>query len=279
MLRRLLRKLFLVTLFVCVSTYAQEITFSGEAKSAGIIIAKGKNITSAILNKQKLLVDSSGIFVFGFDSDAKGKFILRVKQKNQKEKVFTYVLEEKEYEKQALSIPKKFVNPPKRFLKQINRETAKMKNARAKIAGVKTAYYNEGFVLPVDSVRITAEFGGQRILNGKKKKDHNGIDFGGDEGDSVYAISDGIVRLAGEKFYYNGNFILLDHGQGLSSVYLHLSKLHVKNNQNVKKGELIGEIGSTGRSTGPHLHLGIQWFKKRIDPANVLNLNLEQLSD
>lgn len=274
-----MRKLFLITFFVFASTYAQEITFSGEAKPAGIIIAKGENITSARLNKQKLLVDKDGIFIFGFDSDAKGKFILRVKQKNQKEKIFTYVLEEKEYEKQALSIPKKFVNPPKRFLKQINRETAKMKNARAKIAGVKTAYYNEGFVLPVDSVRITAEFGGQRILNGKKKKDHNGIDFGGDEGDSVYAISDGIVRLAGEKFYYNGNFVLLDHGQGLSSVYLHLSKLHVKNNQNVKKGELIGEIGSTGRSTGPHLHLGIQWFKKRIDPANVLNLNLEQLSD
>lgn len=274
-----MRNLFLIIFFVFVSTYAQEITFSGEAKPAGIIIAKGENITSARLNKQELLVDKDGTFIFGFDSDAKGKFILRIKQKNQKEKVFTYVLEEKEYEKQSLSIPKKFVNPPKRFLKQINRETAKMKNARAKMTGVKTAYYNEGFVLPVDSVRVTAEFGGQRILNGKKKKDHNGIDFGGDEGDSVYAISDGIVRIAGEKFYYNGNFVLLDHGQGLSSVYLHLSKLHVKNNQLVKKGELIGEIGSTGRSTGPHLHLGIQWFKKRIDPANVLNLNLEQSAD
>jgi len=274
-----LRKLFLITFFVFVSAYAQEITFSGEAKPAGIIIAKGENITSATLNKQKLLIDKDGTFIFGFDSEAKGKFILRVKQKKQKEKVFTYVIEEKEYEKQSLSIPKKFVNPPKRFLKQINREAAKMKNARAKMAGVKTAYYNEGFVLPVDSVRITAEFGGQRILNGKKKKDHNGIDFGGNEGDSVYAITDGIVRIAGEKFYYNGNFVLLDHGQGLSSVYLHMSKLHVKNNQIVKKGELLGEIGSTGRSTGPHLHLGIQWFKKRIDPANVLNINLEQSSD
>ena len=274
-----MRKLFLITFFVFVSAYAQEITFSGEAKPAGIIIAKGENITSATLNKQKLLRDKDGTFIFGFDSEAKGKFILRVKQKKQKEKVFTYVIEEKEYEKQSLSIPKKFVNPPKRFLKQINREAAKMKNARAKMAGVKTAYYNEGFVLPVDSVRITAEFGGQRILNGKKKKDHNGIDFGGNEGDSVYAITDGIVRIAGEKFYYNGNFVLLDHGQGLSSVYLHMSKLHVKNNQIVKKGELLGEIGSTGRSTGPHLHLGIQWFKKRIDPANVLNINLEQSSD
>lgn len=274
-----MRKLFLITLLTFFSAYAQEITFSGEAKPAGIIIAKGENITSAMLNKQKLFVDKDGTFLFGFDSDAKGKFILRVKQKKQKEKIFTYMLEQKEYEKQSLSLPGKFVSPPKRFLNQINREAAKMKKARAKIAGVKTAYYTEGFAVPVDSVRVTAEFGGQRILNGKKKKVHNGIDFAGNEGYSVYAITDGIVRLAGEKFYFNGNFVLLDHGQGLNSVYLHLSKLHVKNNQRVKKGELIGEIGSTGRSTGPHLHLGIQWYKKRIDPANVLNLDLEQLAD
>lgn len=274
-----MKKFFLITLLLFVSTYAQEITFSGEAKPAGIIIAKGENITSATLNKQKLLVDKDGTFVFGFDRDAKGKFILRVKQKKQKEKIFTYTLEQREYEKQSLSLPSKFVTPPKRFLKQIKDETAKMKKARAKMAGVKTAYFKEGFTLPIDSVRITGDFGGQRILNGKKRKEHNGIDFGGNEGDSVYAITDGIVRLAGEKFYYNGNFVLLDHGQGLSSVYLHLSKLHVKNNQVVKKGELIGEVGATGRSTGPHLHLGIQWYKKRIDPANILNLNLEQFTD
>ncbi len=274
-----MKKIFLFTLLLFVSSFAQEITFSGEAKPAGIIIAKGENITSAMLNKQKLLVDNDGTFVFGFDRDAKGKFILRVKQKRQKEKIFTYILEQREYEKQSLSLPGKFVNPPKRFLKQIKNETVKMKNARAKMAGVKTAYYKDGFKLPVDSVEVTAQFGGQRILNGQKKKEHNGIDFAADEGDSVYAITDGIVRLAGEKYYYNGNFVLLDHGQGLSSVYLHLSKLHVKNNQMVKKGELIGEVGATGRATGPHLHLGIQWYKKRIDPANILNLDLEQLAD
>lgn len=271
-----MRKIFLVSLILFFTSYAQEITFKGEAKPAGIIIANGENITSAVLNKQKLLVDKDGTFVFGFDRDAKGKFILRVKQKKQKEKVFTFVIEQKEYEKQSLSLPGKYVSPPKRYLKQIKRETAKMKNARAKMNGVKTAYFKEGFILPVDSVRITAEFGGQRILNGKKRKEHNGIDFGGVEGDSVYAITDGVVRLAGENFYFNGTFILLDHGQGLSSVYLHLSKLHVKNNQHVKQGELIGEIGSTGRSTGPHLHLGMQWYKKRIDPANVLNLDFQK---
>lgn len=274
-----MKKLFLLCFIFFSSVFAQEINFSGEAKPASIIIAKGENVISATLNKQKLLIDKDGTFVFGFDRNAKGKFILRVKQKKQKEKVYTFVIEQKEYEKQSLSLPGKYVSPPNRYLKQIKRESLKMKNARAKMNGIKTAYFKEGFSLPVDSVRITAEFGGQRVLNGKKKKEHNGIDFGGKEGDSVYAITDGIVRLAAENFYFNGTFVLLDHGQGLSSVYLHLSKLHVKNNQLVKKGELIGEIGSTGRSTGPHLHLGVQWYKKRIDPAGLLNISLEQFAD
>ncbi|MFA7229162.1 MAG: M23 family metallopeptidase, partial [Melioribacteraceae bacterium] len=82
------------------------------------------------------------------------------------------------------------------------------------------------------------------------------------------------VRLSGKNFYYNGNFILLDHGQGLTSVYLHLSKLNAGDGQKIKKGEVIGLAGSTGRSTGPHLHLGVQWYKKRIDPQNLLNLVL-----
>lgn len=274
-----MKKLFLLCFIFFSSVFAQEINFSGEAKPASIIIAKGENVISATLNKQKLLIDKDGTFVFGFDRNAKGKFILRVKQKKQKEKVYTFVIEQKEYEKQSLSLPGKYVSPPNRYLKQIKRESLKMKNARAKMNGIKTAYFKEGFSLPVDSVRITAVFGGQRVLNGKKKKEHNGIDFGGKEGDSVYAITDGIVRLAAENFYFNGTFVLLDHGQGLSSVYLHLSKLHVKNNQRVKKGELIGEIGSTGRSTGPHLHLGVQWYKKRIDPAGLLNISLEQFAD
>ena len=111
-----------------------------------------------------------------------------------------------------------------------------MKKARAKMQNVKTAYYSGGVVFPVDSVEITGDFGVKRILNGKPKNEHNGIDFSGEEGDSVYAISDGIVRLAAENFYYNGTFVLLDHGQGLSSVYLHLSKLHVKSGKKVKKG-------------------------------------------
>ena len=86
-------------------------------------------------------------------------------------------------------------------------------------------------------------------------------------------MTDGIVKLSADNFYFAGNYILLDHGLGLNSVYLHLSKSLVKEGQKVKKGEKIGEIGTTGRSTGPHLHWGVNWFKKRVDPQVLLKIN------
>ena len=86
-------------------------------------------------------------------------------------------------------------------------------------------------------------------------------------------MADGFVRLAADTFFYAGNNILIDHGLGLNSKYLHLSKMHVEVNEFVKKGQKIGEVGTTGRSTGPHLHWTVQWYDKRVDPALILKLN------
>lgn len=278
-------KKFLIIIIIFLlftSINAQDIKFFGEAKPGNIVFAIAENIEYASLekvgksgSKKKLLFDKNGNFIFGFDAEAEGKYVLRVKQKGIKEKTFIYEFEKIVYEKQKLSVASKYVTPPKRFAKKIAEESIKMKRARAKTNNVKEAYYLSGFRFPVDSVTITSDFGLTRILNGKPKNLHNGLDFRGGVGAPVYAISDGIVRLAAENFYYNGTFVLLDHGQGLTSVYLHFSKLNVKTGDRIKKGDLIGEVGSTGRSTGPHLHLGIQWYNNRIDPNCVLGLKFE----
>ena len=267
-------KNFLIFVFLISFTLAraQEINFYGEAKEGGIIIGVGKNISSVVLNKQKLLFDKSGMFIFGFDRDAKGKQKLKVTFKNKKTKTFVYDLEKREYETQSLKLARKYVVAPKRELSRIRKEAAKMKAARAKTGKLRTAMYSSGFAYPLDSVKITSVFGSQRILNGRRANIHNGLDFSAEEGDSIRAISGGIVRIAGDNFFYNGNFVLLDHGQGLSSVYLHMSKLLVETGQKVKKGEVLGLIGTTGRSTGPHLHLGVQWYKKRIDPMSLFEM-------
>jgi murein DD-endopeptidase MepM/ murein hydrolase activator NlpD len=90
----------------------------------------------------------------------------------------------------------------------------------------------------------------------------------------VYAMADGIVRIAEENFYYNGTFVLIDHGQGLSSVYLHFSKLSVNTDDFVRKGQKIGEVGTTGRSTGPHLHWGVNWYNNMIDPNSLVGIGI-----
>lgn len=270
---KLIYKIYLIIFFLfSLSIHSQEIKFYGEAKAGSIVIGKGKNISSAFLNDKSLPVDNNGIFIFGFDRNANGKFILTLRLKNKKVLKYEYSIVKREYEEQSLTLQQKFITPPRKELKKIESEKNIIGKARSKIGKLKTALFSSGFVNPVDSVRITGNFGVQRILNGKRANIHNGVDFAGREGDPVYAITDGIVRLAEENFYYNGNFILIDHGQGLSSMYLHLSRIFVKNNQKVKKGELIGLMGSTGRSTAPHLHLEIKWFNKRIDPVSVLTI-------
>ena len=266
--------IFLNILFLFTTLLAQEINFYGEAKPGGIVIGVGKNIVSAFLNETKLQVDKSGAFVFGFDRDAKGETKLKLSFKNRKTETYEYTLEPRQYEEQRLTLAKKYVTPPRKELNRIKRENQMMKTARAKVGKVKDALFMVGFAYPVDSVDIGSTFGVQRILNGKPSNVHNGLDFRAKEGDSIYAISDGIVRIAGNNFFYNGNFILLDHGQGLTSVYLHMSKIIAKDGAKVKKGELIGLAGSTGRATGPHLHLGVQWHKERIDPMFLFTINL-----
>ncbi len=269
-----MKKFILIFLF-SISIIAQQIKFYGEAKPASLVIGNTDSIKSIFLNNQKIKFNDDGYFVFAFDKEDDGDFELTIQHRNNKTDRFNYSFMKQEYENQELTLSKKMVNPPTKYLNRIKNESHQIKEARKKLLQNNHTYYLSGFTLPVKNVRITSQFGLNRILNGKPKNFHNGIDFGGSTGDSVFAIADSKVLFVGNNFYYNGNFILLDHGQGLNSIYLHLSKILVKKNQIVKKGDLIGLIGATGRSTGPHLHLGIQWFNKRIDPMNLFNLKFE----
>jgi len=268
--------IFFVFIFLSFSGLnAQSIKLFGEAKPGNVVIGKAEKVKNITLDKVKLPIDKSGNFIFGFDRDAKGIHKLKIRYKNGRTEIRKIVLQKREYEIQKLNIDDKYVKPPKNELKRIKKETAEMKSARKKIGKINTAYYSAGFVYPVENPELTSLFGSQRVLNGVRKKSHNGIDFNAEEGTSVSAISDGKVIIAGNDFYYNGNFILIAHGHGLTSVYLHLSKLDVKTGDEVLKGQKIGEVGSTGRSTGSHLHLGVQLNNKRIDPLSLLEMKLE----
>ncbi len=258
---------FLNSLFI-----SQNVRFYGEAKPGNLMIGAGDNISKVLFDNKELLVDKSGVFVFGFDRDAKGEHVLKIYYDNKEQETFSFLLEKREYGKQHLTIAQKFITPPKKELSRIKMEAELIDEARSKIGKINDPFFMNGFVFPVKENKITGLFGVQRILNNKPHNVHNGVDFAGNIGDSVFAIADGIVQLIGENFYYNGNFVLIDHGQGLSTIYIHLNNVFVKNGEKVSKGKVIGEVGSTGRSTGPHLHLGVQWYNKRIDPMSLFSL-------
>ena len=162
------------------------------------------------------------------------------------------------------------VSPPdsvyKRIIKE-NKEIARVRNLNTKIN-----FIFQDFIWPVKGI-ITGVFGSQRILNGKLKRPHYGIDIAAQKGEKILAPTDSIVRLAEDDLYYTGGTIMLDHGQGVTSVYSHLSKILVKIDQKVKKKDVIGLVGSTGRSTGSHLDWRINWFDQRLDPLLLVKRN------
>jgi murein DD-endopeptidase MepM/ murein hydrolase activator NlpD len=153
---------------------------------------------------------------------------------------------------------------------RINRESAVIVAARTRYTDAN--WYADGFDWPTKGI-LSGTFGSQRILNGTAGAVHYGVDVtlperGAIEGKPITAPAPGIARVVAEH-YVNGGFTLLDHGQGVSTCYLHQSKLLVKEGDMVKRGQIIGNVGSTGRATGPHLHWAMNWFQMRLDPSRT----------
>ncbi|WP_409432194.1 M23 family metallopeptidase [Litorimonas sp. RW-G-Af-16] len=149
-------------------------------------------------------------------------------------------------------------------LKRIRSSSARKKQGFASRA--EEMGFKDGFILPVKEFTKTTNFGAQRILNGEPKKPHYGVDLAAPIGTPIYAPADGIVSLADDDLYFEGAMVLLDHGQGLISMYLHTDEILVEPGQVVKQGEQIATIGSKGRSTGPHLCWRLKWRNRNLDP-------------
>ena len=271
-----IRNILILALFIIINfsfIHGQTLQFYGDFEAGTMIIAKGDPVERAKLNDQKLKIDDDGIFCFGFDAKQTGSQILNIKFKEGKVLLKKIDLAQRQYKTQRINnLKKDLVTAPDSLSKRLKKERKIALQARSPIGKIDTALYKSGFMRPIKGGRISSVFGSQRILNGIPKNLHNGLDIAVPRGTPVYAMADGIVRLGADNFYYPGNYILLDHGQGLNSSYLHLSKLLVKTGDRVKKGDVIGKVGTTGRSTGPHLHWGVQWYLRRIDPAKLLTM-------
>lgn len=271
---RKLVKLFLSILLFCGIIFPQNVKLKGKLESGSLIIGEAKKKISAVyLNEKEVPSDSSGRFILGFDRDENGIFKLEVEFTDSTKESKKIKISPRKYKIQKINrVEKKYVYPPESVLKRIEHEGVILSKAKESVCKETTLHYLSGFAKPYKKGRITGVFGSQRIFRNVKKNPHNGIDIANPKGTPVYAMSDGIVKLTGDNFYYSGNLIILSHGLGLMSFYLHLDKILVNEGEFVKKGQKIGEVGTTGRSTGAHLHWTVQWFSKRIDPLSLPGL-------
>ena len=166
------------------------------------------------------------------------------------------------------------VTPSKEDEAEILREQTDVKKALS-FNDENAQLSKNGFVLPLKG-RISGHFGNQRIFNDVPKNPHSGTDIAAPKGTKIVASGDGKVLLAGGNYFYSGNMVILDHGQGLKTIYAHLDKALVNVGDIVKKGDVIGLVGATGRATGPHLHWGATVNNVRFRPHSLLEDNINQ---
>ena len=241
-----------------------ETTFTGNMVQGGLLVGHTMVGAKVSYNKKRLTVSDAGYFVVGLGRDSKDDVKLSVVLPDGTTEKFLIPVIERKYNVQRIDgLPPKKVTPDKSVLKRIRQEGAKVRKVRQR--DDRRDDFVAGFIWPVEG-RISGVYGSQRVLNGKPKRPHFGVDVARPKGTEIVATADGIVTLAEKDLYYSGGTVLIDHGHGLTSSYLHMSKLSVKTGQIVKQGDKIGEIGATGRATGPHLHWGMNWFNTRIDP-------------
>ena len=164
-------------------------------------------------------------------------------------------------------VPPKTVNPPPEIAARIQREQALVTAARER--DDERTDFALPFQWPVQG-RISGRFGNARVYNGQPGAGHSGMDIAAPDGTPVKAPAGGVVTFASPDLYLTGGTVLLDHGHGVSSNFLHLSRIDVRVGDRIEPGQVIGAVGATGRATGPHLHWGMNWFDTRIDPLLVL---------
>ena len=245
------------------------VEFDGKFIQGHFIIGKTDPSSKVKIDKKQIKVSKDGYFAFGLNRDRKYDVVITIEKDGVKEKI-TKRVQKRKYNIQKIDgLEEKKVTPPEEVYERIKKENKLIAEARAVDSDLD--FFKDKFIIPVDDSIITGVYGSQRILNGKPKWPHYGLDFAQKEGTPVKAMLDGTVTLAQSDLYYTGGTLIFDHGHGISTLYMHMQKILVEKGQKVKQGEVIGMVGSTGRATGPHLDIRLNWFDTRLDPATALD--------
>ena len=264
---KIIFRLFLI-IIIFTTTQLNAIEFKGKFLQGHYIIGITDPSAKIIIDKKKVKVSNNGYFVFGIDRDRKFDLTVTKIIDGKKEKIIKKVLKRKYNIQRIDGLEESKVTPPESVYKRIKEENNRIGEARAINSDL--LFFKDQFIMPVEGI-ISGVYGSQRILNGKPKWPHYGIDIAAKQGTMIKSSGSGVVTMAEDDLYYTGGTIIMDHGHGISTIYSHLETVLVSVGDIINQGDIIGTVGSTGRSTGPHLDFRINWFQTRLDPMSVLN--------
>jgi murein DD-endopeptidase MepM/ murein hydrolase activator NlpD len=234
----------------------------------GLVVGRIAPACAMWVDGRAVRVGADGTFVFGVGRDARGTLAVRSGRAAGTTASVDLPIHARQWRIERVDgVPESTVNPPPAIAARIRAEQARV--ARVRERDDPRQDFRFGFIRPLDG-RISGVYGSQRVLNGTPKDPHYGLDIAAPDGTPFVAPAAGVVSFADADLYLTGGTVVLDHGHGLSSVFIHLSRIDVREGQRVEQGEVLGRVGATGRASGPHLHWGVNWFEVRLDPGLLI---------
>ena len=253
-------------LFFIQPSFADE--FFGSFKQGSFLLGKTEPGSKVSIDRKEIRVTNDGYFAFGLDRDRNNNVLIKIIKDNETKIIEKKVLK-RDYKIQRIDgLPSKQVTPPPEVYERIKKDNILIGKARAIDSPL--IFFKDKFIYPIEKYIITGVYGSQRILNGKPRRPHYGVDFHAPEGTEVKAMMDGTVTLVEKDMYFTGGTIIFDHGHGISTLFMHMKDINVTKGQKVKQGQVVGTLGKTGRATGPHLDIRLNWFNVKLDPMTIL---------
>ncbi len=261
-MRRIAPLTWAVVLAFAVPALAQDVKFTGAFVQGGLVEGGAPPGSKVSLDGKPLRVSPQGVFLLGFGRDA-AKAELEIVHSSGRREMRALDIKKRKFDIQKIDgLPEAFVTPPPELETRIKEEGEAVDRVRRR-DDARTDFL-DGFDWPVKG-RISGVYGSQRVLNGKPRAPHYGVDIAAPVDTPVLSPAPGVVTLVAD-LYFTGWTVILDHGHGLSSVFMHMTRATAKEGQGVARGEEIGRLGGTGRATAPHLHWGMNLFNTRLDP-------------
>ncbi len=269
MMIRIVAQCFLIAIAISVTLAAQatSLNIQGEWQQGAVITGRAPTDVVVEYQQRKLRLTAAGEFVLGIGRDAPETVTL-VTIKNGQRENHNFAVKQRVYDIQRVEgVPQATVEPSKEQAERIKREGALV--AKARKVDLPLSYFTQTFRWPLVGP-ISGVYGSQRVYNGIPKTPHFGVDIAMPVGAPVQAPATGKVTLVHPDMFLSGGTLIIDHGHGLSSTFIHLSKILVKSGETVTQGQKIALVGKTGRASGPHLHWAMNWFEERVDPRLLI---------